>query len=228
MKDKIARLFRLRPLHISVIALLYLHGPAHAAHLQKILPLPLLKKIQRKYDGETSKRFQKWTDLMKIGSDLREEDKLVSVNRFFNHMKWVEDEELWGQKDYWATPVESLLKNAGDCEDFSIAKYFTLLEMGVPEEKLKISYVKYQHNRLAHMVLTYYPEANSEPLILDNTTSDILKSSERTDLVPVFHLNNLGVWDNEQPPQRLGSADKIQQWKEMIERLQGRIPVKLT
>ncbi len=31
-----------------------------------------------------------------------------------------------------------LVKGAGDCEDYSIAKYFTLRRLGIPSEKLRV------------------------------------------------------------------------------------------
>ncbi|MGH1431357.1 MAG: transglutaminase-like cysteine peptidase [Neptuniibacter sp.] len=221
MIRSMSRLFNLKVLHVSVAALLYLQSPAHAAHLQKILPAPLLKKIHKHKDQETAERFQQWADLMARAPLLNDAEKLSAVNLFFNKMKWVEDKELWGVKDYWATPVESLLKNAGDCEDYSIAKYFTLLEMGILEKRLSISYVQFQNDPQTHMVLTYYPDAESDPLILDNMRSEILKSSERDDIRPVFHFNGIGVWRENRPSEILGSAEEVDEWRKMIVRLKA-------
>ena len=131
----------------------------------------------------------------------------------------MEDEALWGQRDYWATPAESLLKNAGDCEDFSIAKYFTLIEMGVPKERLSISYVKFKNADQAHMVLSYYPEQETIPFILDNADKAILKISQRDDIVPVFHMGPQGVWREGRPTEILGSIDEINEWKKMSTRM---------
>ena len=45
-----------------------------------------------------------------------EADKLRGVNEFFNRrVLFRDDMEVWGQTDYWATPVEMLDKGAGDC-----------------------------------------------------------------------------------------------------------------
>lgn len=219
MIGKVAKIFNLKLLHISVVALLHIQNPAHASHFQKILPAPLFKKIQKQQDQDTIDRFQQWAEVMKGSALLSEHEKLEVVNQFFNKMKWVEDQQLWGKADYWATPVESLLKNAGDCEDFAIAKYFTLLEMGVSEEKLSISYVKFQGDNLAHMVLTYYPDQGSEPLILDNVHDVIMASSERHDISPVFHMNGYGVWRDENPDKLLGQADQVDEWRMMMTRL---------
>ena len=43
---------------------------------------------------------------------------------------FADDTEIWGEPDYWATVLETLGRGAGDCEDFSIAKYVTLKAMG--------------------------------------------------------------------------------------------------
>ncbi len=53
-------------------------------------------------------------------------------------------------------PLEFLGSNAGDCEDFTIAKYFSLLELGVSDKKLRLVYVKTIELNQFHMVLAYY------------------------------------------------------------------------
>ena len=65
--------------------------------------------------------------------------KLRAVNDFYNQrLAYMEDIDNWGQIDYWASPLESLGKGAGDCEDYAIGKYFTLTSLGVPDSKLRI------------------------------------------------------------------------------------------
>jgi len=86
-----------------------------------------------------------------------------------------------------------LASNGADCEDFSIAKYFALKELGVPIERLRITYVKAVQLNQAHMVLAYYPAPKDEPLILDNLENGVRPASERTDLVPVYSFNDEDV-----------------------------------
>lgn len=65
------------------------------------------------------------------------------MNDFFNRqIKFAEDAAIWSQPDYWATPLETLGLGAGDCEDFSIAKYYSLKEVGVAPDKLRLIYVR--------------------------------------------------------------------------------------
>ncbi len=81
--------------------------------------------------------------------------------------------------------MELLTTNGGDCEDFSIAKYLTLRAMGVPDDQLRIIYVKALELNQAHMVLAWYKTPGSDPLILDNLINDIKPASQRNDLEPV-------------------------------------------
>jgi len=99
------------------------------------------------------------------GSEL---DALQTVNSYFNRIPFLPDSTHWSAEDYWATPAETVASDGGDCEDYSIAKYFLLKEFGVPVERLRITYVKAVKLNQAHMVLAYYAAPGSEPLILDN------------------------------------------------------------
>jgi predicted transglutaminase-like cysteine proteinase len=162
----------------------------------KLHPI-LLEKIELKYGPAARQRFVDWQKLMAAGKSITEQDKLREVNDFFNHnIQFAEDIVLWLKEDYWATPVELLCKGAGDCEDFAIAKYFTLLEVGVDESKLRITYVKALKLNLPHMVLTYYENPQTDPLVLDNLTSTISFASERADLLPVYSFNGTSLWIN--------------------------------
>ena len=93
-----------------------------------------IEKLGRQYGEQAKKRLQAWQRLIEeIGTD-PEDIKLRKVNKFFNQVRFIDDIKHWGKKDYWATPVEFLISNGGDCEDFTIAKYYTLRQVGVPVE----------------------------------------------------------------------------------------------
>ena len=109
---------------------------------------------------------------------------LTLVNARLNRIRFVDDAVHWGQEDYWATPAESVASDGGDCEDFSIAKYFLLKELGVPVSRLRLVYVKAIRLNQAHMVLAYYARPDAEPLVLDNLDERVRAASQRTDLVP--------------------------------------------
>ena len=155
----------------------------------------------------------------------QEREKLELVNDFMNRTPFVSDAQHWGKEYYWATPVEFLSTNGGDCEDFSIAKYFALRSLGVPDEKLRITYVKeiVVYNE-AHMVLAYFPAPDAEPLVLDNINKTIRPASTRTDLVPVYSFNGSGLWlakDQTGRGQSVGGSDRIGHWKDVQARLRA-------
>lgn len=148
-----------------------------------------INKIQSKYGQKAALRAKALNKLMNSLVNVSEREKITKVNSFFNQFTYKSDIRLWGHKDYWQTRVEFLGKGAGDCEDYVIAKYFTLKQLGVSTKKLYFTYVKALKLRQAHMVLTYYKTKNSIPLVLDSINSKILPATSRKDLAPVYSFN---------------------------------------
>jgi len=181
----------------------------------------LLTDIEQQYGDYARQRVLFWNDLIVANLHIDEADKLKKVNDFFNELEFINDIDHWGKEDYWATPLQMLTSNGGDCEDFSIAKYFTLREMGVPAERMRLTYVKALELDQAHMVLTYYASPDAEPLILDNLVADILPSSERKDLLPVYSFNGNGLWlaKSRGTDQRIGHSSRLSRWKEVIAKI---------
>ena len=182
----------------------------------------LLTDIEQQYGEYARQRVLQWTELIITNRHLNYEvDKLQKVNDFFNKLEFVNDIDHWGKEDYWATPLQLLTSNGGDCEDFSIAKYFTLREMGIPAERMRLTYVKALELDQAHMVLTYYASTDAEPLVLDNLVSDILPSPERKDLLPVYSFNGNGLWlaKSRGTEQRIGNPSRLSRWQEVIAKI---------
>lgn len=181
----------------------------------------LIQWAIKKYGSTAGDRMRGWQRLMDKDKDKDEGEKLKSVNDFFNQLTYRSDLNIWGQTDYWATPVEALGKGKADCEDYSIAKYFTLREMGVPDEKMRIMYVKALELNEAHMVLTYYPTPSSVPLVLDNLKRSILPADRRADLAPVYSFNAEGLWlaKNLGRGKKVGSSDRLNRWEQLKERM---------
>ena len=134
-----------------------------------------------------------------------------------NRVPFVDDSVHWGETDYWATPAETIGSNGADCEDFSIAKYFLLKELGVPIERLRLTYVKSLRLNQAHMVLAYYPRPDAEPLVLDNLEDAVRPASQRKDLIPVYGFNDEEVWIELRG--RSGSPQQLRNWRALTERL---------
>lgn len=164
-----------------------------------------------------------WLRLMDLARDQPLAVKLDRVNQFFNIRTAFEDDiSAWGQADFWATPLDTLVRARGDCEDFAIAKYVTLLLLDIPEGQLRLIYVRARTDSgiQAHMVLGYYATPTAEPLILDNLKGSIQPASDRQDLNPVFSFNGAGLWTGgvKAPGD---PTERLSRWRDLLARLRN-------
>lgn len=184
----------------------------------------ILDYARTQHGERVARRVTEWLDLMDEAAALPERERLRAINNFWNHrVMGGEDIHIWNKTDYWATPLESLAKGAGDCEDFVIAKYFSLIHAGVEPDKLRFIYVRARMGGLrssqsiAHMVLGYYATPDSEPLVLDNLSGSIQPASRRSDLTPVFSFNAQGIYVAGAATR---SVDRIGHWRDLMTRMQ--------
>lgn len=221
MIAKYSKCLALNLVKLSFISAPFCSIAVHAEHNDKFefLMAEANHQINAKHDKDVNQRFTAWENLMHHSLGKTEQEKIKSVNDFFNRMHWVSDKDLWNKKDYWATPIESLIRNAGDCEDFSIAKYFTLLAMDIPFERLRINYVK-MADQQNHMVLSYYPSLGTMPLILDNFNKELLKQSKRTDLTFMFSFNSEGLWLANNKMIAIDDENSLNHWISMMKRIE--------
>lgn len=168
-------------------------------------------------------RIDQWVALVNNPPQGTTLQKLERVNQFFNQrMAFRDDTRVWGEKDYWATPIEFLRKGAGDCEDFALAKYFTLREIGIPASQLRITYVKALQLNQAHMVVTWYATPEAIPLVLDNLKNVILPATQRADLLPVYAFNGEGLWlPQAGGNKRVGDSKRLSRWQDLLTRMRA-------
>ncbi len=185
----------------------------------------LQETFVKKYTAASLNLFSAWQSIMTSSGELKPDDKTKRINDSLNRsITWHEDQKVWGVADYWATPFETIAKKAGDCEDFAIIKYFSLINLGIPVNQLRLVYVKAKNGNgtasgeLAHMVLAYYPSPDSEPLILDNMLSDIRPAGRRPDLVPVFSFNGEGVYSGVAGGGEASGIERLSKWQDLLQR----------
>ena len=183
----------------------------------------ILATLSTQYGVQAQARGIAWQEnVTKLGG-LTVQEQLTAVNKFFNRrVRWKTDLEIYGTEDFWATPAETLGRGTGDCEDFTIAKYATLRHLGVPAEQLRLTYVQLKVTNTrsqAHMVLAWYANPNTTPLILDNANPRILPASQRRDLQPIFSFNSEELWlGNSRASTSASPSSRISQWRQMIAR----------
>ena len=160
--------------------------------------------------------------LLLQAAGMDDEARLQAINSFFNRrIQYAEDIDVWGQEDYWASPLEMLAQGRGDCEDYAIAKYFSLVAAGMPTARLRLVYVRAQLGGAggpvqAHMVLAYYASPQAEPLILDSLVGDIRPASRRPDLTPVFSFNSDGLWQGVGGPRAGDPVARLSRWRDVL------------
>ena len=181
-----------------------------------------LNSIERKYGSSAKTRVEAWDSMIESSKNESLLNKIKNVNDFFNQITYKTDAAHWKQKDYWATPFEFMGTGAGDCEDYAIAKYFSLVKLGIPDDKLRITYVIYKKTNSrfeqAHMVLTYYHKTGAEPVILDNINRTLQLASKRNDLKPVYSFNASGLWQAKTKGDTRVGDNNLKSWKNLIGR----------
>lgn len=184
----------------------------------------LRQLAESEYGKKAADTVDSWQAMMTREQNSPVEDKLNKVNVFFNdRIHWMPDVQIYGQEDYWATPLETIGRLQADCEDFSIAKYASLIAMGVPSETLRLVYVKARlpnGGSQAHMVLAWYATPQSVPLILDNMNQLLLPASKRTDLTPIFSFNGEGLWlGGNSTPSTAKPQARLSRWRSVLEKM---------
>lgn len=149
---------------------------------------------------------QAWQAMIQSQTGHAPMDQLLNINRFLNNWQYKADSENYGRRDYWATPLE-FLRRSGDCEDYAIAKYITLRQLGYPAERLRLVVVRDTVRDLAHAVLAVY--LDDEVYVMDNLTSAVLPQDDVSHYVPYYSTNEASRWAHVTPLQQL--ADRSRQ-----------------
>ena len=134
----------------------------------------------------------RWLRLMAELSTRPAEARIAGVDRFVNGFAWVEDDRLYGRADHWATPTEFLAAEAGDCEDFAIAKYVALARLGFSEERLRIALVHDRQRNLEHALAIVY--WGGDALVLDSLAERPASHSQIARYRPICSFNRSRLW----------------------------------
>lgn len=123
--------------------------------------------------------------------NLSKMDIIKSVHSYINSVKYIEDNKLWNQSDYWATPFEFIAKG-GDCEDFAIAKFLTLRKLGFSNDEMRIVVLNDRINNRLHSVLIVY--IDNKPMLLDNEIPVIVPANDIRHYDPIYSINETTWW----------------------------------
>ncbi len=145
-----------------------------------------------------------WLQARKAAAGLDRSGQLQAINRFFNRWPYKSDRETYGAAEYWAAPDE-FMAYSGDCEDYAIAKFFALRELGFANQELRIAVVYDKLRRIGHAVLAVYTEGDI--LILNNQTDTIASHARYDNFVPWYLVNETTLWTAAGPTLRTLLSD---------------------
>jgi predicted transglutaminase-like cysteine proteinase len=181
------------------------------------------QKLSATYGEAAKVRAEKWRNVIVDNQTDNDWSKIKRVNHFFNQaITYQDDLRLWGKKDYWASPVETIGRGKGDCEDFAIAKYFTLTSLGVDPNKLRLMYVRQLTVNQPHMVLIYFEDLKEAPFVLDNFNPKVLPASKRRDLKPIYSFNAQGLWLAKAKGlgRKVNNSKGVSAWDNLVQRIE--------
>ena len=181
------------------------------------------QRVKQIYGNKAEQRTRGWQELIAENQDSNDWNKINKVNHFINkNVSYKNDLPLWGKKDYWASPVETIGRGMGDCEDYAIAKFFTLTALGMPESKLRLMYVRQLDVNQPHMVLIYFENKKAMPLVLDNFNPRILPANKRRDLKPIYSFNGQGLWMSKAKGlgRKVKNSRGVSAWTKLLQRIE--------
>jgi predicted transglutaminase-like cysteine proteinase len=139
----------------------------------------------------TSAALRSWRDLQQHARSQSRLDKLHSVNQFFNRWPYKSDDEAFGRREYWASPTD-FMAQSGDCEDYAIAKYFALRQLGFDKDELRIVVLYDRIRNVGHAVLAVYD--GDDILILDSLSNLITTHTRYRHYIPQYSMNETTRW----------------------------------
>ena len=151
-------------------------------------------KIEKKAGRISKNRAMDYQKNVALFKTYKKEKQLNRVNAYLNQLLPQYDAVMQNQEDYWASPKEFLINGYGDCEDYVIIKYFTLLKLGFDPDRLYLTTVFEKYTGAYHMVLTYFKERGKSPLVLDNLSFRVLSLNKREDIQADTFISARGVF----------------------------------
>ncbi len=146
--------------------------------------------------------------------------QLQLTNHFFNqNLRYTEE-----RVDRWLLLDDFLAAGKGDCEDFAIGKYQTLLFKGFRAEEFSFIYAVQRGSGQAHIALQHNPSQS----LLDSITDELTPLEERNDLQPIlaFTTNEFQLLNNKKKL-TLPERNLLSQWQRIIYRAENTRPYRL-
>lgn len=157
----------------------------------------VLKRNQKQMRSIDRAVFTAWFDRMAHLQNQPLDVKMRQVNNIVNLFRYVNDERGTGQSDQWATPIEFLKRQYGDCEDFAILKFMALKALGVSESQMRLAVVQDVQKNIPHAVLIVYNQGQS--FLLDNQIKNVVNTTQVAHYKPYYSITSTAWWMHKAP-----------------------------
>jgi len=132
-----------------------------------------------------------WRELLALLKDKPINEQIAEINIHMNEAPYITDMINWGVPDYWAS-MRQFFDKDGDCEDYAIAKYLSLKELGLDADMMRIVVVQDTNLDVPHAVLVVSVDGHN--LVLDNQISYVVKEKAVLHYRPFYSINEKAWW----------------------------------
>lgn len=151
-----------------------------------------------------------WTGLLQSVGDEKDVHQLSHLNSRINESADYEPlATIAGYADLWRSPLK-LFGGQGDCEDFAIAKYFSLIALGYPEKMLRLVVVQDTSRQVVHAVTCV--QLSDQCYVLDSLRPVAEPDHKMLMYVPLTSMHRDTHY------QHVVTASIRQQYRELMER----------
>jgi predicted transglutaminase-like cysteine proteinase len=143
-------------------------------------------------DGCVSAAALKFLDIIDAARLREGRARLGEINRAVNlSIRAASDLAQHGQIDVWSSPLATLERGGGDCEDYAIAKFVALRRAGLAPDDLWIVIMHDTMQGEAHAVAA--ARLDGRWLMLDNRRMAMVSDSDVRNYRPTFAIGEHGV-----------------------------------
>jgi predicted transglutaminase-like cysteine proteinase len=158
--------------------------------------MPKWDRIRRLIAADTMRndpRMQPWVAWAEGLRGQPVSERINAINQRVNQrLRYVLDIIADGVPDYWQSPLESVTRLTGDCEDYAILKYYLALHAGISQDDLALVIGRIASTGELHAVLV--ARAESGWRLLDNRTNTVIDLGGRADLGTIYFVDLSDVW----------------------------------
>ena len=143
-------------------------------------------------DGCVSAAALKFLDIVDAAHLREGRARLGEINRAINlAIRATNDLAQHGQVDVWSSPLATLERGGGDCEDYAIAKFVALRRAGVASDDLRIVILRDTIHGEDHAVAA--ARLDGRWLMLDNRRMAMVADTDVRNFRPTFVIGQHGV-----------------------------------